>query len=154
MHLPVTVKEIKAGYFISPYFKDLHLYLAQNELPSPKIAIYKVETPVEKYILLDSLLFKLVTTPEKEMALLAKLEICTDKIITLYHSSLFAGHQCVINTYLTTGDKFIIPGLIHYLGISYYILRDIIFVSYLGMTNHLLDNCRLELIYITGPNPD
>ena len=26
-HLPVTVKEIQAGYLISPYFKDLYLYL-------------------------------------------------------------------------------------------------------------------------------
>ena len=25
MHLPVTVKEIEAGYLISPYFKDLYL---------------------------------------------------------------------------------------------------------------------------------
>ena len=33
-HLPVTVKEIQAGYLISPYFKDLYLYLAQNKLPS------------------------------------------------------------------------------------------------------------------------
>ena len=30
MHLPVTVKEIQAGYFVSPYFKDFYLYLAQN----------------------------------------------------------------------------------------------------------------------------
>ena len=29
-HLPVTVKEIQAGYLVSPYFKDLYLYLAQN----------------------------------------------------------------------------------------------------------------------------
>ena len=43
-------------------------------------------------MLLDSLLFKLVTTPEKEMTLLAIPEICTDKIITLYHSCLYAGH--------------------------------------------------------------
>ena len=42
----------------------------------------------EKYILLESLLFKLPTTPEKEAALLAIPEIFTDKIITLYHSSL------------------------------------------------------------------
>ena len=42
-------------------------------------------------------------------------EICTDKIITLYHSSLFAGHQGVIKTYLTISDKFFIPSLIHYL---------------------------------------
>ena len=69
----------------------------------------------EKYILLDSLLFKLVTTPEKEMALLATPEICTDRIILPYHCSLFAGHEGLIKTYLTIGDKFFIPGLIHYL---------------------------------------
>ena len=49
------------------------------------------------------------------MALLAIPEICADKIIMLYYSRLFAGHQGVINTYLTMGDKFFIPGLIHYL---------------------------------------
>ena len=53
MHLPVTVKEIWAGYLISPYFKDLYLYLAQNKLPSTKTAICKVKTLAEKYILLD-----------------------------------------------------------------------------------------------------
>ena len=70
-HLPVTVKQIQAGYLVSPYFKDLYLYLTQNKLPSTKTAICKVETLAEKYILLDSLLFKLVTTPEKGTALLA-----------------------------------------------------------------------------------
>ena len=64
----------------------------------------------EKYILLDSLLFKLVTTPKKETALLAIPGTCANRIITLYHSSLFAGHQGVIKTYLTIGDKFFIPG--------------------------------------------
>ena len=57
-----------------------------------------METLADKYILLDSLLFKIVTTLEKETAILAIPEICTDKIITLYHSSLFAGHQGVIKT--------------------------------------------------------
>ena len=42
-------------------------------------------------------------------------EICADKIITLYHSSLFAGHQGVIKTYLTISDKFFISNRIHYL---------------------------------------
>ena len=51
------------------------------------------------------------------MALLAIPEICADKIITLYHSSLFMEQQCVIKTYLTIGDKFFITGLIHYLGL-------------------------------------
>ena len=58
----------------------------------------------------------MVTTPEKETALLAIPEICADKIIMLCHSSLFAGHQGVIKTYFTIGDKYFIPGLIHYMG--------------------------------------
>ena len=67
----------------------------------------------EKYILLDSLLFKIVTTPEKETELLAIPETCVNKKITSYHSSLFAGHQCVIKIYLTIGDKLFILGLTH-----------------------------------------
>ena len=77
--------------------------------------MHKVENLGEKFILLDSLLFKLVTAPDKETALLAGPEICTDKIITLYHASLFAGHQGVVKTYLTISYKFFIPGLVHYL---------------------------------------
>ena len=53
--------------------------------------------------------------PDKETAILAIPEACTDKIMTLYDKSLFAGHQGVIKTYLTISDKFFIPNLIHYL---------------------------------------
>ena len=114
-HLPITIKEIQAGYLTSPYFKDLYLYLAQNKLPSKRSAIHKVETLAERFILLDSILFKLVTKPDRETAPLAVPELCADKIIMLYHTSLFAGHQGVIKTYLTINDKFFIPGLMHYL---------------------------------------
>ena len=54
-------------------------------------------------------------TPEKAKAVLAVPEICADKIIALYHTSLYAGHQDVIKTYLTISDKFFIPNLICYL---------------------------------------
>ena len=57
-HLPVKIEEIQAGYLHSSYFKDIHLYLSQNKLPSSKVAIKRVETLAEKYVLLDSLLFK------------------------------------------------------------------------------------------------
>ena len=69
----------------------------------------------ERNILLDSLLFKLITIPEKKTTLLAIPDTCADKIITLYHSSLFAGHQDVIKTYLAIADKFFIPDVMHYL---------------------------------------
>ena len=112
-HMTVEIKDIQAGHISSLHFKDIYLYLAQNKLPTSKAAIRKVETLAGRYILLDALLFKI--TPGKEMAVLAVPEMCTDKIITLYHSSLFAGHQGVIKTYLTISDKFFIPNLIHYL---------------------------------------
>ena len=114
-HLPLTVKEFQAVYLTSPYFKDLYLFLSQNKLPSKRSAIKKVETLAESFVLLDSLIFKLVTTPNKEAAILAIPEICVDKIIALYHTSLFTGHQGVVKAYLMMKDKFFIPNLMHYL---------------------------------------
>ena len=115
MHLPLTIKEIQAGYLSSLYFKDIYLYLAHNRLPGKKAAMKRVELLAEKYIMLNSLLFKLTTVPGKETAVLAIPEVCADKIITLYHSNLFVGHQGVIKTYLTISDRFYIPNLMHYL---------------------------------------
>ena len=112
-HLLVDIKEIQAGYLHNSFFKDIYIYLSQNKLPSSKVAIRKVEALTEQYILLDSLLFKI--SPEKEAAVLAIPEMCMDRIIALYHSSLFVGHQGVIKTYLTVSDKFFIPNFIHYL---------------------------------------
>ena len=113
IHLPAEIKEIQAIYLHSLYFRDIYIYLSQNKLPSSKAAIRKIEALSEKYILLDSILFKI--TPEKQTVVFAVPETCVDKMIALYHSSLFVGHQGVIKTYLTMSDKFFIPNLIHYL---------------------------------------
>ena len=69
----------------------------------------------ENFVLLASLIFKLVTTPNKETASLAIPETCVDKIIALYHASLFAGHHGVVKMYLMMKDTFFIPILMHYL---------------------------------------
>ena len=92
MNLPLIIKEIQAGYLSSSFFKNLYKYLVQNIIPHNRHARHKVEALAESFILLDSLLFKLVTTPDKEKALLAIPENCVDKIIELYHSSLFTVH--------------------------------------------------------------
>ena len=112
-HLLVEIKEIQAGHLHSPYFKEIYQYLSQNKLPHSKLAIRKLEALSERYVLLDFQLFRI--HPDKQTAVLAIPEACADKIIALYHKSLFAGHQWVIKTYLTTSDKFLIPNLIHYL---------------------------------------
>ena len=114
-HLPLTIKEIQAGYLSSSFFKDLFVYLAHNKLPSKKNVIHKVLKLSQNYVLLDQLLFKLIAMLDKEKDLLAFPESCADKIISLYHNSLFAGHQGVIKTYLTMTSKFFIPNLMHYL---------------------------------------
>ena len=61
MHLPLTIIEIQAGYLASSFFKDLYKYLAQNVMPHKRHTRHKVEALAESFILLDSLLFKLVT---------------------------------------------------------------------------------------------
>ena len=81
MHLPLTIKEIQAGYLSSPYFKDLYLFLSQNKLPSERSSAKKVKTLAESFFLLDSLIFKLVMMPDKETVVLAIPEVCVDKII-------------------------------------------------------------------------
>ena len=68
-NLPVEIKEIQAGYLHSPYFKEIYQYLLQNRLPNCKLAIKKLEALSEKYVLLDSLLFRIY--PDKETAVLA-----------------------------------------------------------------------------------
>ena len=114
-HLPLTIKVIQAGYLCSPYFREFYLFLSQNKLPSKRSTIKKVKTLAESFVLLGSLIFKFVTTPDKEASVLVIPEICMDKIIALYHTSLFAGHQVVVKTYLMMKGKFFIPNLMHYL---------------------------------------
>ena len=55
-----------------------------------------------------------MTTTDKEVAVLAIPEICVDKIIALYHTSMFAGHQGVVKTYLAMKEKFFIPCVTHW----------------------------------------
>ena len=85
----------------------------RTSLPYSKPAVRKIEALAGKCILLDSLLFKI--SSDKEMAVLAVPETCADRIITLYHTSKFTGHQGVIKTYLTINDKIFILNLIHHL---------------------------------------
>ena len=67
----MTIKEIQAGYLVSSYYKDMYLNLAQNKLPSNKMAIKTVKALAEEYILPYLLLFKIVSKPYKEATVLA-----------------------------------------------------------------------------------
>ena len=94
IHLPVNIKEIQARYLNSSHFKDIYIYLLQNKLPTSEAAIRKVEMLAEGYILL---LFKI--TSEKETAVLAFPEYCTDKIITVPFQSIYRTSRCHKNIF-------------------------------------------------------
>ena len=66
----------------------------------------KVLALSQNYILLGNLLFKLITASNKEKELLIVPKAHADRIIALYHASLFVGHQGVIKTYLTISKNF------------------------------------------------
>ena len=85
------------------------LVFNQNQCTVPEII-----TILQRYLLLDSLLFRLHTTPGKESATLALPKSYVDRIITLYHSSIFGGHQFIFKMYLTINEMFFIPDLICY----------------------------------------
>ena len=70
-HLPLTIKEIQAGYLSSPYFKDLYLFLSQNKLPSKRSSLKKVEMLAESFFLLDSLIFKLVDNTRQRNSIIS-----------------------------------------------------------------------------------
>ena len=113
-HLPLTIKEIQAGYLSSPYFKDLYLFLSQNKLQSKRTSIKKVEMLAENFVLLDSLLFKLVTTPDKETALLAIPKICVSRKVSIKYVGPLAVYKIVDphNYLLITLDGKLLRGFI------------------------------------------
>ena len=75
-HLPLTIKEIQADYLTILYFKDIYRYLAQSIFSEEKACMrQKVENLSDRYVLLDSLIFKINPIPGKEMALLAIPEV-------------------------------------------------------------------------------
>ena len=79
----MTIKEIQAGYLTNPYFKNMFLCLAENKLPCSKSLIRKVEAQAEKYLLPDSLLFRIQTTHDEQNLVLCIPDSSVDYIIDL-----------------------------------------------------------------------
>ena len=103
-----------------------------------------METLVERYTLLDSLLFKIITTPEKGTALLAIPENCADKIITLYHMKVcLQDTKVFLKLTLQSTISFFIPNLIHYLRSVH--KMDVIFASWQAMKNLLARQLHMRI---------
>ena len=82
--------------------------MEQNGLPNSEEAICQVETLAERYILLDSLQFKLLLESENEKAVLCSPEDMVYNILEMYHNSLLVSHQGVAKTHVTIKEMFIL----------------------------------------------
>ena len=112
-HLPVEIKGIQVEYLFSPYFRDLYLYLLQNKLLSSKSVIRKLEILAEKYVLLDSLLFR-ISPGKRDSSFSNTRNMHRQNYNPISQKKVYLqATKEVIKTYLTISDKFFIPNLIH-----------------------------------------
>ena len=63
IHLPLTLRDLQAAYLQSPQFRGIYIYLAQNRMPKSRKDVKHIAIASQDYMLLDSLLFKIV--PDK-----------------------------------------------------------------------------------------
>ena len=116
--LPVSIKELKASYPRSPYFKHIYQYLHRGTSPFKGKADRRFRNECENYILCNGVLFRIIIGRSKNEE--PQLRLCiTEELIPhvlyMYHDTLMAGHQGVTRTALTIKQRFQIPYLIEYL---------------------------------------
>ena len=71
------------------------------------------EIQAERYLLLDSLLFRIQNFHDEQKPILCTHKSCVDHILDLYHNSLFGAHQGSLRTFLTIKQKLFIPNLMY-----------------------------------------
>ena len=112
-HLPIAIRDLQAAYLKSAQFRDIYLYLTQNKGQKTKSKQKQLEQMSEKYIVLDTLLFK-ITWDKARNEYDSVLCIPTSKVdmlLDLYHSTLSGGHAGVTKCYLTISQRFYCPNL-------------------------------------------
>ena len=113
IHLPLTLHDLQAAYLQSPQFQGIYVYLAQNRMPKSRKDAKHIELASQDYMLLDSLLFKIV--PDKicnePTCVLCIPTSKVDILLDAYHSSLIGGHAGITKCYLTISKHFYCPNL-------------------------------------------
>ena len=59
-HFPAKLKDLQAAYLQSPHFHDIYQYLMSDKAPRAKKSRDKVLMDTQNYMILNTLLFKLV----------------------------------------------------------------------------------------------
>ena len=113
IHLPLTLHDLQVAYLQSPQFRGIYIYLAQNRMPKSHKDAKHIAIASQDYMLLDSLLFKIVPDKIRDEPTCV-LCIPTSKVNILldaYHSSLIGGHAGITKCHLTISKRFYCPNL-------------------------------------------
>ena len=112
-HLPLMLRDLKAAYIQSPQFRGIYVYLAQNKMPKSKKDAKRIALASQDYMLLDSLLFKIIPDKihDEPTCVLCIPTSKVDILLDAYHSSLVGGHAGITKCYLTISKRFYCPNL-------------------------------------------
>ena len=111
-NLCVDLRDLKAAYLTSLYFRDIYLYLLQNRMSLGKGVTKRLDQNARNYLILDGLLFKILDDGEGNLDTV--LFIPTSKVhilLNAYHSSILGGHTGITKCYHTISQRFYCPNL-------------------------------------------
>ena len=113
IHLPLTLRDLQAAYLQSLQFRGIYIYLAQNRMPKSRKDVKCIAITSQDYMLLDSLLFKIVPDKihDEPTSVLCIPTSKVDILLDAYHSSLVGGHAGITKCYLTISKRFYCPNL-------------------------------------------
>ena len=103
-NIPITVKELRAEYNISPYFKDILTYITKGYCRYVGKAQRLFKLPYEDYIVMNGILFRIRYdrgNGGKPSLVLCVPEKYIPTILYQYHSPLLAGHPGTVKLYET-----------------------------------------------------
>ena len=118
-HLVHDLRNLKAAYLTSPHFRHIYIYLCQNKVPLNRLAARRIEVNSRNYMMLDGLLFKIVSTDTGEDDVNNVLCVPTSKahiLMDYYHSSVMDGHSGITKCFQTISKRFYCPNLAEQLG--------------------------------------
>ena len=108
--LSVTATELVKEYPHSPAFSSIYNYITQNVLPKDKRSQRMVIANAENYIVVNSVLFRLIQQKKvfdtSIKCLLVVPEEFENSVFHMFHDTLLGAHYGPVNTYYTIKDRY------------------------------------------------
>ena len=104
------MKDLKAAYLTSLHFRDIYLYPLQNKVSLNRLASKRLQRNAFYYMLLESLLFRIVELEGQEPSTVLCIPTSKEHILLdYYHSSVIWGHSGIMKHFKTISQTFYCP---------------------------------------------